>query len=208
MPHGTPSFNRMSLFCETTGERKYLNRSERKRFYEAVALLPDLKDQTFVLMIYWTGCRPSEALGLSAMNIDLDDAMVIIRSLKKRDHLKSRHFRMAPVPREFVAFLDAVHGISAAQHRGDGGASVALWNFSRTTGWRRVRQVMQEAEISGAKCSAKGLRHSFGVLAALNGIPQSRIQYWLGHSNLETTAIYIDLAIAEDRQLARQMWIH
>lgn len=198
-------FKGMSLFTDG-GERKYLTAAERGRFLDALDVLPDPRDRTFCAMLYWTGCRPSEALSMTAMNIDLDEQMVIIRTLKKRGRWKGRHFRPVPVPRVFLGELDRVHSIGSARARRDGGASLCLWPFSRTTAWHRVRRVMDAAGLTGAKACAKGLRHAYGVHCAMAEIPESRIKKWLGHESLETTEIYLDVAGPEDRAIARRLW--
>lgn len=205
MPHHDQNRPAMSLFTGR-GERKYLCAAERERFYAALDTLADLKDRTFCETIYWTGCRPSEALALTALNIDLDDGVVVIRSLKKRGPLKGRHFRPVPVPRAFLRDLDRVHDLRHWQAQPGGGAQTRLWPFSRTTGWKRVRAVMEAAQIGGIKASAKGLRHAYGVHAALSRVPESRIKTWLGHANIATTEIYLDMAAHEDRAMAQRMW--
>ncbi|MFS2318898.1 tyrosine-type recombinase/integrase [Maricaulis sp. D1M11] len=205
MVHHKPDHVRMSLYT-ARGERKYLCRSERERFYDALDCLTDAKDRTFCELIYWTGCRPSEALALNAMSIDLADGVVVIRSLKKRGSLKGRHYRPVPVPRAFLDRLEMVHDLRAAQARMDGGIGRRLWPFSRTTGWKRIKDVMGAAGIGGIKASAKGLRHGYGVHAALSSVPETRIKTWLGHSDLATTGIYLDMAANEDREIAERMW--
>jgi integrase/recombinase XerD len=195
----------MTLFTGC-GERKYLCGSERQRFYEALAVLDRPQDRTFCEMIYWTGCRPSEALALTALNIDLEERMVVIRSLKKRGALKGRHFRPVPIPEPFLATLERVHGVRAMQSEAGGGHE-RLWRFSRTTGWKRIRQVMEAARLTGEKATAKGLRHAYGVHAAMTHVPETRIKKWLGHASLSTTEIYLDMAAPEDRVMAERMWV-
>ena len=74
------------------------------------------------------------------------------------------------------------------------------------TGWRRVREVMARAEITGPHATPKGLRHGFGVAAVSAGIPLNLIQKWLGHAQLSTTAIYADAMGAEERDIASRLW--
>ncbi|WP_300532434.1 site-specific integrase [Maricaulis sp.] len=188
------------------GERKYLCASERDRFYAALDVLDDPRDRSFCETIFWTGCRPSEALGLSALNIDLADGVVVIRSLKKRGKLKGRHFRPVPVPWPYLEMMDRVHGLRAIQAAPGGGACSELWTFSRTTAWKRMKAVMEAAGLTGVKACAKGLRHSYGVHAALSLVPETRIKTWLGHASLATTEIYTDMAAPEEREAAQRMW--
>ena len=198
MPHGA-----LSLFTHR-GERKYLNSDERARFVDTLSVLDDPQDRTFCEMLHWTGCRPSEARLLCTGHIDLASGMVIIRSLKKRGGQKNKHYRAVPVPADYLEKLEAAHGLRQAQQAG--GAQRRLWGMGRTTAWVRVQRVMTAANITGAKASARGLRHGFGVHAALRGVPETRIQKWMGHESLETTAIYLDMAGAEDRAMAARMW--
>ena len=170
-----------------------------------MSILPDPFTRSFCEMIFWTGCRPSEALALTALNIDLDEGVVVIRSLKKRGDLKGRHFRTIPLPDGFLKTLDTLHGLRVAQAAFDRQVK-PLWSFGRTTAWRRMRDVMDAAGISGPKACAKGLRHSYGVTAALSCVPETRIKKWLGHASLATTEIYLDMAGPEDRAMAARMW--
>lgn len=195
----------LSLFTQA-GERKYLSSQERERFFRAVPVLSDPKERTFCETLYWTGCRPSEALDLKAIQIDVEEDIIVFRSAKKLGAKKGKHFRPVPVPNRFMKRLNQVHGIRAAKREPDGGSDTRLWTFSRTTAWKRTRQVMQRAGITGIKASAKGLRHAFGVLAAMRKVPETRIKTWLGHESLATTEIYIDVVGAEDRALAARLW--
>ncbi len=198
-------FNGMTLFT-LKGDRKYLSSDERKRFYDALSVLKCPKERFFCEMIYWTGCRPSEALALSAITIDLNEFLVIVRSLKKRGNNKGKKFRLLPLPAPFVKLLNKVYKIRKAQSKPDGGEKIRLFPFSRTKGWQLVQTVMKAAGLAGAKACARGLRHAFGVKAALSGVPVTMIQKWLGHTNLESTQIYIDLVGPEERQIAQLMW--
>ena len=63
-----------------------------------------------------------------------------------------------------------VHGIREAHARSDHGAGVRLWGWSRTTVWRNVCDVMDDADLSGLHASPKGLRHGVGDAAVQAGI--------------------------------------
>ncbi|MBR9826676.1 MAG: site-specific integrase [Alphaproteobacteria bacterium] len=201
MPRDSSAYRGMTLFTDV-GERKYLNSAERQTFYDCLGILDDPKDRSFCEMIFWTGCRPSEALALTALNIDVAERVVVIRSLKKRGEMKGRHYRPVPVPDEFMERLAMLHGLRGEAARRD----ERLWSFSRTTGWARMKVVMEAAGLHGEKACAKGLRHGYGVHAAVNRVPETRIKKWLGHESLATTEIYLDMAAPEDRHMAERMW--
>ncbi|MCP1839127.1 site-specific recombinase XerD [Bradyrhizobium sp. USDA 4524] len=46
------------------------------------------------------------------------------------------------------------------------------------------------SQIVGRAACPRGLRHSFGVGTLQAGVPLNRVQSWLGHSRMSTTAIY------------------
>lgn len=194
-----------SLFTGA-GERKYLNASERRRFYEALAVIEDVSERTFCETLFWTGCRPSEALALDLMRVNVEEGLLVFRTLKKRGENKGRSFRVVPVPRSFMTRFDQTHGILAAQTHKSANLLARLWPFGRQKGWRLVGRVMRRARIFGIRACARGLRHSFGVHAILCGVPETKLQGWMGYSDLRITAIYVNLIGPEDRATAKRMW--
>lgn len=85
-------------------------------------------------------------------------------------------------------------------------ASARLWTWSRTTAWRRVKEVMAVAGVIGAPAMPKGLRPGFGVNAFQASVPPHLVQRWLGHASLKTTSIYGDVMGPEERAFAERMW--
>ena len=187
---------------DRTGHRKYLTNDERTAFLLAAEHSPR-EVRTFCGMLAYTGCRISEALALPADRIDLRASVIIFETLKKR---QPGIYRAVPIPNSLLGVVDLVHGVRDAQGRRDGGRKHRLWPWSRMTGWRRVKEVMVRADITGVHATPKGLRHGFGVAAVSAGIPLNLIQKWLGHAQLSTTAIYADAMGAEERDIARRLW--
>ncbi len=68
---------------------------------------------------------------------------------------------------------------------------------------------MTAAELEdGPHLCPKGLRHGFGVAAITSGVPLNILQKWLGHSTMETTAIYANALGEEQKKLAARMWVN
>lgn len=178
------------------GRRKYLSKNERKGFLKAVNSLR-LEWRVFCLVLLYTGCRISEAIELTKDRIDLHENVIVFRTLKKReDKTNVIYQRAVPVP---SALIQALHGIFR-----DGENRV--WNFSRTTGWRIVKEAMKLAGIYGIQACAKGLRHGFGIACAEKNIPISMISVWMGHSSIKTTMIYLDAVGIEERAFMQRTW--
>ncbi len=191
--HGGPMDISAKSAYDRAGHRKYLTRAEGEKFLARASQLPKLR-ALFCLTLYYTGCRISEALNLTGIDFDLELKAVRIRSLKKRDQ---EEVRRIPLPAFLVSELLKITASFPDQR---------IWAFSRITGWRIIRSVMNTAEISGIHATCKGLRHGFGVRAALEQIPLSQIQRWMGHADPTTTAIYLDVQDKEERALIKRTW--
>ena len=82
-----------------------------------------------------------------------------------------------------------------------------MWSWSRTTAWRRMKEVLDAAGIAeGPHKSPKGLRHGYGVQAAVSGVPPNMLRKWMGHASLAVTALYADALGEEQHRIAARMW--
>jgi integrase len=155
------------------GNRLYLTSKERAQFLEAAKDSPR-EVRTFCAVMYYTGCRISEALQLTPRRVDFADKTLIFETLKKR---RRGVYRAVPVPEEALDLLDMVHGIREIQKCRKSDPDKPIWNWSRKTGYVRIIEVMNAAQIKDGphKCP-KGLRHGYGVNAVSNKVPlnQSR----------------------------------
>lgn len=177
------------------GSRKYLNDTERRAFFQAAQSETDRANRAFCLTLFYTGCRISEALNLTAQCVDLSHRCVVFETLKRR---RSGVFRAVPIPDSLVALLGEL--------RTGAEPSARLWSLSRPTAYRLIKRCMAQVGIAGGMASPKGLRHGFAVACIGSSIPLPTLQKWLGHARLETTAIYLGVAGDEERNLARRLW--
>lgn len=180
-----------NLYCRH-GYRKYLNAEERKRFL-AAAEKQEPAVRLFCQLLFHSGCRLSEATQLQSRHVLMFEGVILISSLKKREKVSVREIPMPPQMIEELCDYPSTR-------------EVPLWPWKRTWAWQQVKCVMREAGIEGPQATSRGLRHSFGVNAVLAGIPLTLIQRWLGHSNLNTTAIYTNVLGPEEREMAKRMW--
>lgn len=192
--------NRGGMSLHGATGRKYLNTAERRRFMKALDETPPLV-RLFCLTLMWSGCRISEALAITPVAIDLDDGSLSLNTLKKRVR---GVVRQVPLPPTLLNELDRIFELRARQHDPES-ARRPLWPWSRSTGWRHVKNAMMAAKISGSAAMPKGLRHAFGV-AAFEAVPPHIVQRWLGHASLRTTAIYGEVSGREERVFAERIW--
>lgn len=190
------------------GERKYVTLEERERFY-ATSLKYKRNTKALCHVVYHTGCRISEALELTVNKVDLDSKYIIIRCLKKRN--KKNQYRLVPVPDSLINDLDNIYGIREIYAKGERYQEKLLkqplWDWSRQNGHRLIKEVMVEANIPpGPWRCPLGLRHGFAIAAITKGVPLNVLQKWMGHSKMETTAIYANVSGKEERAIAQRMW--
>lgn len=195
------STNYMSFLYDQSGKRKYLTIDERQRFLKvAKASSPEV--YTFCATLAYTGARISEVLALTPDKIDFAAQLIVIESLKKR---RRGVYRVVPVPTDMLELLNDTHDIKTSQqditlsHQ-------RIWPWCRTTAWKHVKACMAAAGIKGIGACPKALRHSFGVSALQEGVPLNMVKKWLGHSRLETTAIYADAMGKEEKVIAERFW--
>jgi integrase/recombinase XerD len=190
----------MELY-DPTGQRLYLTDNERQAFAKA-ANASERDIRTFCLVLLHTGCRISEALELTPKSVDFAAQTITFRTLKKRGDKPV--YRAIPAPPFLLDTLDLVHTVKARQQKRN---QSPLWEWSRTTAWRRVQEVMGKADIAdGAHKCPKGLRHGYGVHAISSNVPLNMLRKWMGHSSLEVTEIYANALGAEQHSIAARMW--
>ena len=105
----------MQLF-DAEGRRLYFTEEERRAFVAAAKAPREVR--TFCGTLHATGCRISEALALTARQIDLSGRVVVFESLKKR---RRGVFRAVPVPPELAG-----HPRHGARHPGSAAGSVSV----------------------------------------------------------------------------------
>jgi integrase/recombinase XerD len=207
----TNAYKRLSprtrLFDEQ-GRRHFFTEEERRAFIMAAASAPDTT-QTFCSLLHYTGCNFTEALNLTAAQVDFSRKAIVfeakIRGLYVYD-------RAVPVPDSFLALLDQVHDV----HRAASGAQAGqrIWPQSKKTIHEKVSRVIAEAGIAGGPHAVpKGIRHGFLVHAIRHRIILTRTAEWMGFSHIDYIGEYaVQLTthapelVGDERADAALMW--
>lgn len=194
----------MSFIELTTknGQRKFLTPAERSRLISATSQLPP-KSRTFCLMLIHTGCLISEALLMNYQSIDLHRKKVTITTLKKRNKSKST-LRQVPLSDWYLEELKSVHGLG---NQNTAVSDIRLWKWGRTSSFRRIKKIMRIAEIEGVQATYFGIRHAFALHCVKRDIPIHLLKRWMGHASIESTAVYFEREVANERAIAERMWV-
>ncbi len=148
----------------------------------------ELRDRALLELLYSTGARISEAVGLDLDDVDADSRTVLLRG-------KGGKQRLVPVGRPALEALDAylVRSRPSFALRGRGTAAVFLnargARLSRQSAWAVLRAAAERAGIT-AVVSPHTLRHSFATHLLEGGADVRVVQELLGHASVTTTQVY------------------
>ncbi|MDB5184302.1 MAG: hypothetical protein JWN38_110 [Candidatus Saccharibacteria bacterium] len=171
----------------------FLSEDELERLFEQpdCQTLGGLRDRAILELLFSSGLRVSELVGLDKDHINLKRREFMVRGKGQKDR---------PI---FISEAAAAHIINYLDKREDntrplfvrysGARKVDLsGNFHRLTARSVQRLVARYALMAGITkhVSPHTLRHSFATDLLMNGADLRSVQAMLGHSNIATTQIY------------------
>jgi integrase/recombinase XerD len=159
-----------------------------------------LRNRALLELLYSTGSRISEAVGLDVDDIDTQARSVLLRG-------KGGKQRLVPVGRPAVQTLDAylVRGRPDLARRGRGTPAIFLnargGRLSRQSAWQVLQDAAERAGITSG-VSPHMLRHSFATHLLEGGADVRVVQELLGHASVTTTQIYTLVTV----HALREVW--
>lgn len=174
---------------------------------EALLAAPDketaegLRDRAMLEVLYATGLRVSELVGLQPDRVNLSQGLVRVVG-------KGGKERLVPLGDEAVRWLERFLDRSRPELLG-GRPSDALFPtrrggpLTRQAFWYRIKKHAQAAGI-GVDLSPHTVRHAFATHLVNHGADLRVVQLLLGHSSLSTTQIYTHVARERLQALHRQ----
>jgi integrase/recombinase XerD len=154
--------------------------------YQQTALA--LRNRALLEVLYGTGARISEAVGLAVDDIDLADRSVLLSG-------KGGKQRRVPLGSYAAAAVEGYLGQARPALAAAGrGTPVVFLNsrggpLSRQSAWAVLRTAAERAGLA-AGISPHTLRHSFATHLMAGGADVRVVQELLGHSSVTTTQIY------------------
>jgi len=171
----------------------FLNEDELARVFEQpdVSTLPGLRDRAILELLFSSGLRVSELVGLDKDHINLKRREFMVRGKGQKDR---PIFISAEAANWISNYLDRRDDTSRPLFmRYSGTKKVDLsGNFHRLTVRSVQRLVAHYALLAGITkhVSPHTMRHSFATDLLMNGADLRSVQAMLGHSNIATTQIY------------------
>jgi integrase/recombinase XerD len=171
----------------------YLEIEEIERMIESIDLSRPggERDKAMLELLYSSGLRVSELVGLKLNDIYLDDQMLKVKG-------KGNKERLVPVGRaaglqlnRYMALVRSHQAIAKA-HEGFVFLNLQGKQISRVSVFKLVKKTAELAGID-KEVSPHTFRHSFATHLVKNGADLRAVQQMLGHASITTTEIYTHL---------------
>lgn len=157
----------------------------------------NLRDRALLELLYSTGARISEAVGLDVDDIETEARAVVL-------HGKGGKQRIVPVGRPALDAIDAylVRGRPALVSRSTPALflNVRGGRLSRQSAWQVLQTAAESAGIRSG-VSPHTLRHSFATHLLDGGADVRVVQELLGHASVTTTQIYTLVTVGTLREV-------
>ncbi|WP_407676024.1 site-specific tyrosine recombinase XerD [Phycicoccus flavus] len=161
-----------------------------------------LRDRALLEVLYGTGARISEAVGLDVDDLDTSDGVVRLRG-------KGGKERVVPLGSYAATAVGAwtVRGRPVLAAKGRGTPALFLGargaRLSRQSAWAVLRACAERADLPG-HLSPHTLRHSFATHLLEGGADVRVVQELLGHASVTTTQIYTRVTVQQLREVYAQ----
>lgn len=160
------------------------------------------RDKTIISMLYSTGMRAAEILGLDLADVDLRNAMVSVVGKRNKQRLIPLHPELLRELEDYMLAREAV-----LEGKPEDSALFIEERSGKRIAYPRLRVIVRDAlsrVTIQSKRSPHVLRHSFATSMLNNFADLQSVKELLGHSSLKTTAIYTHTTFEELKKLYNQ----
>lgn len=171
----------------------FLTPEEVERLFEQpnLATMPGLRDRAILELLFSSGLRVSELVGLDRDHINLKRKEFMVRGKGQKDRPIFISDAAARWLDEYINKRQDTTKPLFVRYSGTKKVDTS-GNFHRLTARSVQRMVARYALLAGITkhVSPHTLRHSFATDLLMNGADLRSVQALLGHSNISTTQIY------------------
>ncbi|MCG8708659.1 site-specific tyrosine recombinase XerD [Brenneria sp. 4F2] len=162
----------------------------------------ELRDKAMLEVLYATGLRVSELVGLTLSDVSLRQGVVRVMG-------KGNKERLVPLGEEAVYWIEQYMEYGRPWLLNGQTLDVLFPSnrakqMTRQTFWHRIKHYAILASIDSEKLSPHVLRHAFATHLLNHGADLRVVQMLLGHSDLSTTQIYTHVATERLKRLHQQ----
>lgn len=163
---------------------------------EARAVLGSLHAGTPLALLcrflWQSGARISEALGLTAGDLDFGAGTARVRTLKRHNGLIA--YRLVPLQTDLLGELAQYIAHCGIPREG------RIWQFGRVRAFKAIRKAMLAVGVPIERCHPHAWRHGHAIMCLNHGVALTIIQEQLGHSSITTTSVYLKVTMADRKR--------
>ena len=186
---------------------------EPEQVERLIAVASNLRDKLLVRILWRTGTRVSELIGIKVPDIDFDNRAILIKVLKqrKKDGKTIERRRVIPIDQGSLDMVrEYLEWRKQFPYRGDllfpisrQRVDQVFWKLGRRTG---IKEIGDPAISQHRKLHPHHMRHSFAIHCIKRGMTIERLQKILGHSSPTTTSVYLQYSVADLHEDYDRVW--
>lgn len=183
---------------------EYLEEKEMQAVFDAVEInsRTGIRDRALLLFLYNTGARVSEVINMELSDLRLGDAAQVTL------HGKGNKNRSCPLWPETVNALDAYikerHPITAETKQvflNANSGPITRFGIRHVTRKHGAQAQAKQPSIEAKPLNPHRIRHTTAMHLLRAGNDINMVSYWLGHADLNTTHVYVEIDMETKRQM-------
>ena len=178
-----------------------------------IAAAPNLRDKLLVRLLWRTGIRVSELIGIRVQDIDFEGRAILIKIQKqrKRDGKTVERRRVIPIDQGTLDMVrEYLEWRKQFPYKGDllfpitrQRVNQLFWRLGRRAG---ITRVGDPTVSQHRKLHPHHMRHSFAIHCIKRGMSIERLQKILGHQSPTTTSVYLQYSVADLHEDYDKVW--
>ena len=186
---------------------------EPEQIEQLIVAAPNPRDALLVRLLWRTGIRVSELIGIKVSDIDFDNRAIAIKvqKMRKRNGKAIERRRIVPVDGDTLVIIkeylswrqqfpytgDLLFPISRQR------VNQLFWRLGRRAG---ITMVGDPTISQHTKLHPHVLRHSFAIHCIKRGMSIERLQKILGHQSPITTSVYLQFSLGDLHEDYDKVW--
>jgi len=186
---------------------------EPEQIEQLIVAAPNPRDALLVRLLWRTGIRVSELIGIRIQDIDFGNRAIVIKvqKMRKRDGKAVERRRVVPVDEgSLVMVREYLEWRQSFPYKGDllfpisrQRVNQLFWRLGRRAG---ITMVGDPTISQHTKLHPHVLRHSFAIHCIKRGMSVERLQKILGHQSPVTTSVYLQFSLGDLREDYDRVW--
>ena len=186
---------------------------EPEQVERLIAVATNPRDALLVRVLWRTGIRVSELIGIRVQDIDFDNRAIVIKvqKMRKKDGKTIERRRVVPVDQGTLDLVkEYLKWRAVFPYKGDllfpitrQRVDQIFWKLGTRAG---IERIGDPAVSQHTRLHPHHLRHSLAIHCVKHGMTKERLQNILGHSSPTTTSVYLQYSLKDLHEDYDRVW--